>query len=63
MKFDSHVLFLEICVGCWHLARAAIEVGYSCGPSIDLLPAFGGSHVFDIWASAGRHVVWALIIV
>ena len=56
LTFDSDVLYLDNC-GRWHLARAAIEVGYSCGPPIDLLPAFGGSHVFDILTSAGRHVV------
>ena len=63
MKFDSPLFLLEMFAGCWRLTRAAIEVGYSCVPSIDILPAFGGSHVFDILTSAGRQVVWALIVV
>jgi hypothetical protein len=63
LKFDSPVFLLDIFVGRWHLTRAAIEAGYFCGPSIDILPAFGGSHVFDILTSAGRQAVWALIVV
>ena len=63
LKFDSPLFLLEIFAVCWRLTREAIEVGYSCVPSIDILPAFGGGRVFDILTSAGRQVVWALIVV
>ena len=33
--------FSRFCVGRRHFTRASIEVGYYCGPSIDILPAFG----------------------
>ena len=58
----AQLFLLEVFAGCWHLTRACIESGYRAGPSIDILPAFGGGHKFDILTSAGRRVVWAILV-
>ena len=63
LKLSSSVFLLEIFAGCGNLTRAATEAGFSCGPSIDIIPAFGGGHVFDLRTPAGRQLVWALIVV
>ena len=62
LNIDSHVFFLEIVDGCWPSHVQPMRLDTSAAHQ-DILPAFGGSHVFDILTSAGRHVVWALIIV
>lgn len=62
LQCESHVFLLELFAGCWHLTHASIEAGYPTGPSVDILPAFGGGSTFDILTPAGRQLVWALLI-
>ena len=59
---QAQIFLLEVFAGCWHLTRACIESGYRAGPSIDILPAFGGGHQFDLLTSASRRVVWAILV-